>query len=344
MIDKVIQANREVPLAKRATRSLAATTWLVGDIGGTNARFGLVSPDGAILHTSTFAGSEFADIGAAIEAYLGQRGGLPAPRAGALAIAAVLTGDLVRMTNHPWHFSIAALQRRLGFERLLVINDFTAVALALPRLAAADRMPVGGGAPVAGRPLAVLGPGSGLGASGLIRCGDRWVALTAEGGHRTMAPVTQREDAVLALMRRQFDHVSAERVLSGPGLVNLYNSLAALDGVPAASYTAAQITDREIAAADPLCGEATAMFCAMLGTVAGDQALTLGAQGGIYIAGGIVPRLGQRFVDSGFRQRFEAKGRLRPYLAAIPCYVVTHKLPAFLGCAAALTDTPPAAA
>jgi glucokinase len=140
-------------------------------------------------------------------------------------------------------------------------------------------------------------------------------------------------------MRRRFDHVSLERCLSGPGLVNLYNSLAALDGVPAAPYAAPQITDPEIGAQDPLCREATAMFCAMLGTVAGNLALTLGAQGGIYIAGGIVPRLGDRFAESGFRARFEAKGRMHPYLAAIPTYVITHKLPAFLGCTAALAET-----
>ena len=154
-----------------------------------------------------------------------------------------------------------------------------------------------------------------------------------------MAPATERESAVLDLMRARFDHVSAERCLSGPGLVNLYNSLAALDGVPAAPYTAAQITDPEIGAQDTLCREATAMFCAMLGTVAGNLALTLGAQGGVYIAGGIVPRLGSRFAESGFRERFEAKGRMRPYLAAIPTYVMTHRLPAFLGCAAALAKS-----
>jgi glucokinase len=153
-----------------------------------------------------------------------------------------------------------------------------------------------------------------------------------------MAALTERENAVLEWMRRHFDHVSAERCLSGPGLVNLYNALAAVDGVPAASYTAAQITDPAAGARDPLCREATAMFCAMLGTVAGDLALTLGAQGGVYIAGGIVPRLGARFVESGFRARFEAKGRLSPYVAAIPTYVVTHPLPAFLGCAAALAE------
>jgi glucokinase len=312
-------------------------TLLVGDVGGTNARFGLVSPDGEILHSSTFACGDFAEIGEAIGAYLAQRGALAMPRAGCLAIAAAITGDQIRMTNHPWSFSVAALRDRLGFERFLAINDFTAVALALPRLSAGDRMAVGGGgAPVERRPIGVLGPGSGLGVSGLIPAGSGWVPLTGEGGHTTMPPASNRESAVLQLMRQRFDHVSAERCLSGPGIVNLYNSLAALDRVPAAQYTAAQITDPETAAADPLCGEATAMFCAMLGTVAGNLALTLGARGGVYIAGGIVPRLGERFAESGFRERFEAKGRLGTLLAEVPTYVVTHKLPAFLGCAAAL--------
>jgi len=317
-------------------KSSAGTLWLVGDVGATNARFGLVSPDGAIRHSSTFGCADFEEIGDAVEAYLEQRGSLPRPRVGALAIAAAITGDFIQMTNHPWSFSVAALRDRLGFERLIAINDFTAVALALPRLSASDRTQVGGAAPVDRKPIAVLGPGSGLGASGLVPTGSGWVALTAEGGHATMPPANDRESAVLDLMREHFDHISAERVLSGPGLVNLYNALAALDRVPAAPYTAAQITDPGIGASDRLCREATEMFCEMLGTVAGNLVLTLGAQGGVYIAGGIVPRLGQRFVDSGFRPRFEAKGRMQPYLAAVPAYVVTHKLPAFLGCAAAL--------
>jgi glucokinase len=314
------------------------TTALVADIGATNARFGLISPDGALLHTMTFACAEYAEIGDAIRAYLAMRGALPAPRVGALAVAAAVTGDRIRMTNHPWSFSVSGLRDRLGFERLVAINDFTAVALAIPHLSPGDRVPVGGGAPVAGKPVAVLGPGSGLGASGLIPASFGWAPLTGEGGHTTMPPSTEREDAVLSEMRRHFDHVSAERCLSGPGLVNLYNSLAALDGIPAAPYTAPQITDPEIGEQDPLCRETTAMFCAMLGTVAGNLALTLGAQGGVYVAGGIVPRLGARFSQSGFRERFEAKGRMRAYLAGVPTYVVTHKLPAFLGCRAALAD------
>jgi glucokinase len=323
-------------MADRGPRAAADTTWLVADIGGTNARFGLVAPGGALLHTIVYAGDDFATIDEAIRDFLDTRGSLPMPRIGALAIAAAITGDRIRMTNHPWGFSVSELRGRLGFDRLVAINDFTAVAMAVPLLSAAERAPVGGGAPAAGRPIAVLGPGSGLGASGLIPAGSDWVALTAEGGHATMAAATERESAVLDLMRRRFDHVSAERCLSGPGLVNLYNSLAALDGVPAAPYTAPEITDAETGERDPLCREATAMFCAMLGTVAGNLALTLGAQGGVYVGGGIVPRLGVRFADSGFRERFEAKGRMRAYVAAVPTYVITHRLPAFLGCAAVL--------
>jgi len=320
------------------SRAIDAATapWLVGDVGATNARFGLVSPEGAILHSSVFADADFAEIGTAIETYLATIGDLPRPRQGALAIAGPVTGDEVRMTNHPWRFSQTGLRDRLGFTRLSAINDFTAVALALPRLGAADCVPIGRGSPVAGAPMAVLGPGSGLGVSGLVRCGSGWVALTGEGGHVTMAAANERENAVLQLMRRQFDHVSAERCLSGPGLINLYNSLAALDGVPAAAYSAAQITDRDVGAEDPRCGEAVSMFCAMLGGVAGDLALTVGARGGVYIAGGIVPRLGTRFAASGFRERFEAKGRMSALLATIPTFVITHRLPAFLGCAAAL--------
>jgi glucokinase len=319
-------------------RPAASTTWLVGDIGGTNARFGLVSPDGALLHSRVLADADYPGIADAVEAYLDDRGGLPRPRRGAIAIASPVAGDEVRMTNHPWVFSVSGLQKRLGFQKLMALNDFTAQALALPHLKASDKLAVGGGSPLAGYPIGVLGPGSGLGVSGLIPAAKRWVPLTGEGGHATMPPITERESAVLGALRRHLDHVSAERVLSGPGLVNLYNALAEIDGVPAAQYTAAQITNAETIERDSRCGEATEMFCAMLGTVAGNLALTLGAKGGVYIGGGIVPRLGERFAHSPFRERFEAKGRFHDYLAAIPTHVVINKLPAFLGCAAALME------
>ena len=314
-------------------------TWLVGDIGGTNARFGLVSPaSGELLHSAVLADADYAAIGDAIRAYLGQRGDLPTPHRGAIAIASAIAGDEVRMTNHPWSFSISGLRDEIGFERLNVINDFTAQALALPHLDDANKVKVGPGTPAPGRPIGVLGPGSGLGMSGLVPSGTRWIPLIGEGGHATMAAATRRESAVLDHMRSQFDHVSAERCISGPGLVNLYNALAAVDGVPAQQYTAAQINDATTVAKDPRCREATDMFCAMLGTMAANLALTLGAQGGIYIAGGIAPRLGERFAQSPFRERFEAKGRLSTYLEEVPTYVVTHPLAAFLGCTASLRD------
>jgi glucokinase len=312
-------------------------TWLVADIGATNARFGLVSPEKVVLQTRTLAVADHPTIADAISTYLAERGAFPMPRQGALAIASAITGDRVAMTNHPWSFSIAGLRSQLGLDRLEVVNDFTALALALPHLSPEHRRQIGGGAPSPGTPLGVLGPGSGLGVSGLIPAGTSWIALAGEGGHATMAPATDRESAVLDGMRRYFDHVSAERVLSGPGLVNLYNTLAALDGTRSRGYTAAQITDPETGATDPLCAETVSLFCAMLGTMAGNLALTLGARGGIYIGGGIIPRMGQRFAQSPFRGRFEAKGRFSEYLAGIPTYVITHPLPAFLGCAAILS-------
>jgi glucokinase len=315
-----------------------ATTWLLGDIGATHARFGLASPSGQLLLSRTLPDEEYPTIEAALTAFLAGRGALPMPRKGAIAIASPITGDRVMMTNHPWVFSVLALRDRLGLDRLEVINDFTALALALPKLATNERLAVGGGAAVVGAPIGVLGPGSGLGVSGLVPSGSSWIALTGEGGHATLAPASDRESAVLDRMRRHFDHVSAERALSGPGLVNLYNTVAQLDGIPARGYTAAQITDLAIRAEDPLCVETTTMFCAMLGTMAGNLALTLGARGGVYIGGGIVPKLGQTFVDSPFRERFEAKGRFQAYLSAIPTFVVTHPLPAFLGCAALLAQ------
>jgi glucokinase len=307
---------------------------LVGDIGGTNARFALLGDGARAARLRVFASDDFAAISEAIEAYLAAEG--VRPPVAALSVASPVTGDIVSLTNHPWSFSIAGLTARLGLERLVVVNDFTANALAMPYLDASERVAVGGGSAIAGAPIAVIGPGTGLGVSGLVPSPSGWTALSGEGGHATMAAADEREAALLACMRRRFDHVSAERVLSGPGLVNLYQTLAELEGVPAHPFTAAQIADAHIGEIDPLARMSVDLFCAMLGTVAGDLALTLGAQGGVYIAGGIVPRLGETFLKSRFRTRFEDKGRFSDYLAAIPTYVVTCPIPAFLGLAALL--------
>jgi glucokinase len=309
---------------------------LVGDIGATNARFAWADAEGRIDRVRVLACDDYPTIEDALTAYLADDDRPELPREAALAVASPITGDAVTLTNHPWSFTISGLRRHFGVERMLVVNDFTANALAMPRLAPSERIAIGGGAPVDRAAIGVLGPGSGLGVSGLLWTPGAWVPLSGEGGHATMAAGDERESAVLDRMRKRFDHVSAERVLSGPGLVNLYNILAEIEGVPAAPFTPAQIADRHIGEADPLVRAALAMFCAMLGSFAGNLALTLGARGGIYIAGGIVPRLGASLAETSFRARFEAKGRFQPYLAAIPTYVVTHPIPAFLGLVALL--------
>jgi len=309
---------------------------LLGDIGATNARFAIYRHGRRAAETRIIPVEQHATIREAIEAYLAAEQIAVPLRAVALAVASPVIGDQITMTNHPWSFSQSGLRHDLHIGRLVVINDFTANALAVPRLGAEERVAVGGGEAVPDTPIAVLGPGTGLGVSGLIPTKGGWVALAGEGGHASMPPADDRESEVLLRLRRLFGHVSAERVLSGQGLVNLYSALADIEGVQINPYTPAQITDPEIGEREPLCKAATAMFCAMLGTVAGNLALTLGARGGVYIAGGIVPRLGMRFADSGFRERFERMGRFRDYLAAIPTWIMTAAVPAFLGLAEVL--------
>ena len=306
---------------------------LIADIGATNTRFALAER-GAVTRMRAFASDDFASLSEAIEAYLAAEAPPVQPRAAVLAVAAPVMGDRVTLTNHPWTFSIADTRQHFGFTQLRVINDFAANALAVPHLTEADCMPVGGGAPVKAAPIGVIGPGSGLGVSILVPDGNGgFISVQGEGGHVTMAAADERETAVLELMQHRFDHVSAERFLSGPGLVNLYNALCELSGEHAAPLTAAQITNVGIEDEIPRAREATAMFCAMLGTIAGNLALTVGARGGIYIAGGIVPKLGPAFAQSRFRPCFEAKGRFQEYLAAIPTYVITQPDPALLGAA-----------
>jgi glucokinase len=310
---------------------------LVADIGATNARFALTAAGGAFERECVLACKDYGSIQEAIADYLG-KAGKPGLKAAALAIAGPVTDDQVTLTNHPWSFSVSELRGHLALEQLHVVNDFAAVAIATPFLKPGERRQVGGGTPVLSAPIGVIGPGSGLGVSGLIPVAGDWRPLSGEGGHGTMAAADDRESAVLDRMRKRFDHVSAERVLSGPGLVNIYNALAEVDGGSAAVYTSAQITDLAIRDRDPRCREAVDMFCAMLGTMAANLALTLGARGGVYIAGGIVPKLERIFAGSAFRRRFEDKGRLRSYLERIPTYVVTHPFPAFLGLAKLLFD------
>ncbi len=293
---------------------------LVGDIGATNARLAMIRSDGTISAPRVYDSQADSDIAKAILSFLAEERPTGKPDDGVLAIAAVVSGNEVRMINHPWHFLIEDLRIRLGLRELHIINDFAANALAISELGESDIVEVGSGSGVIDAPIGVVGPGTGLG-------------IESEGGHVTMPAATSREAEVLDLMRRRYDHVSAERVLSGQGLVNLYEALCELENLSSASFTPAQITDAQIWREDPRTQEATGMFCAMLGTVAGNLALTLGARGGVYITGGIVPKLGRVFFESDFRTRFQAKGRFLNYLEAIPTYVITRPVPALLGAA-----------
>jgi glucokinase len=310
---------------------------LLGDIGGTNVRFALQeSPRGAptrVRRYPTDAHPTFAD---AVRRYLADEK-LAGVDHAAVGIANPVTGDDVRMTNHPWSFSIEATRVELGLERFVVVNDFHALALALPLLDPGDLMQVGGGQPEAREPLALIGPGTGLGVSGLVWTPDgrSEVALDGEGGHATLCGGNDDEDRVIRTLRGRFGHVSAERVLCGEGLENLHE---ALHGERKADV---DITARALDGSDPSSVRTLGMFCALLGSVAGNLALTLGARGGLYIGGGIVPKLGPWFAASPFRARFEAKGRMAAYLEPIPVYVITADVsPALVGAARALEKQP----
>jgi glucokinase len=320
--------------------TLAATAFdsprLLSDIGGTYARFTLETAPGIFERAATLRCADHQDFHAAVSAYLAT---LPPGRIqhAAVAIANPVEGDEVRMTNYHWQFSIEAMREKLGFDTLVVVNDFTALAMALPRLTAADKRQVGGGLARERSVIGILGSGSGLGVSGLIPADDGWIALGTEGGHTSFSPSDERELAILNFAWKQLPHVSFERLVSGPGLELIYRALADRAGVRAASgLSAPEITRRALGGADPICVETLDAFCAMLGTAAANLAVTLGALGGIYIGGGIVPRLGQTFDRSRFRQRFEDKGRFSSYLAQIPTWVITAENATFHGVSAIL--------
>ena len=313
---------------------------LLGDIGGTNARWAWQASAGADLEDiSVQPCGASASLQESARSYLRIHGRQDPVWAG-IGIATAITGDEVRMTNNDWRFSIAEFQRALGLQRCLVINDFTSLALSLPALKPSDLRAIGGGAPVAGQTIGLLGPGTGLGVSGLIADGQgNFTALAGEGGHVTLAAADDFEAAIISILRKTFSHVSAERVLSGPGLVALHDALRRLDGLPARELDSATISARGLAGQCPVCTETLHLFCALLGTVAGDLALTLGARGGVFVGGGIVPRLGEFFARSAFRERFLAKGRFRSYLETIPTRVIRAPYAALTGAAHAL-DTP----
>ena len=305
---------------------------LLADIVGTNARFVLQTSAVELLALLVLPCNQYHTISDALHAYLTDpttiaHGGSTIRHA-AIAIANPVEGDTISMTNHHWTFSIDALRQEFQLETLQVVNDFTALAMSLPYLLPHQRQQFGGGTKKDHGVIGLIGAGTGLGVSGLIPAQGRWIPLESEGGHVTFAASNQREADIINYVRHSHPHVSAERLLSGIGLDLVYSALAERAGVEAQAFSVPEIVRQGLAKSCPVCEETLHAFCEMLATVASNLALTLGAKGGIYIGGGIVPRLGEFFIHSGFRQRFEQKGRLSAYLETIPTYVITTEFPA----------------
>lgn len=308
-----------------------ASPALVADIGGTNARAGLVTEPGqapgAVFSRPT---AEFEGLKDFLQAAMEQLGGGRAPSKVICAVASPLREDTVRLTNAGWRFSIAATQRALGIGHLVLINDWVAQGWAVTRLTGPHRVQHNSGEPVPDAPRLALGPGTGLGSALITRCGDRWAVFATEGGHISVGITSRREAEIALYIHERFGHCSAERIASGVGMEAVHDALREIDGHPPQSLSAEAIARRAVAD-DPLCAEVLTRFTAALGSAAGDLALATGARGGIYLGGGIIPALGEAFDWTLFHQRFTAKGRFEDYLAAIPVYAINHPAPALLG-------------
>jgi len=310
-------------------------TLLVGDVGGTNARFALahlVEGRPVLEHHDSFPAATWPTFLEGVRAFID--GCAIKPTGGVLAVAGPVTDGEIDLTNSPWRVSEAELQT-LGLSPVRLINDFEALARGAPVVP--DEMLASLGGPAEGDPksaIAVLGPGTGFGVSALVRdIHGHEIAMPSEGGHACFAPGDAVEDEILRILRRRYDQVSIERLICGPGLLNMHRALAEIDGRESHIDDPARITAEALADYSSPCGATLARFCAILGAVAGDIALTTGARGGVYIAGGIAPRILPFLKASPFRERFERKGRYQDYMAAIPTKVILHKHAALLGAA-----------
>ncbi len=324
----------------------APLPWLLADVGGTHARLAWVdTADAQPRQVQVLATRDHAGPLAAARAYLAglqAQGVAAAPRAAAFALAGPVQGDAPALTNAGWVFDRAALAAGLGVGRLLLLNDFEALALALPALHAGQLHTHGRWPPPAGV-RAVVGPGTGLGVATLVPTATGWQALAGEGGHATLAAADDFEQAVLAQARRAHAHVSAERLLSGLGLPLLHRAVAAVDGVAVPECDTPTLVALARDGADAQALRTLDTFFALLGGFAGNLALTVGARGGVYIGGGLVPRVAGLYARSRFRERFEAKGRFETWLREIPSYLITDAQAALHGVARALAAEPAAA-
>jgi glucokinase len=319
-------------------RSATTPSALVADVGGTNIRLATATASG-FLHQITRLCSDFDTLTDALTTYIETYLDQSRPTAAAIAVAGPVTGDQVDLTNQRWNFSTEELRSDLNLEKLIVVNDFTAQAAAIPRLEPADIEPIKQGVAIEGTAIAVLGPGTGLGVSGLVHSGHNWIPLAGEGGHVTLGATNEREWAILEVLQGIFGRVSAERVLSGPGLVNLFRAICQIDGETAVESTPAGIVELAGTSPESRAAEAVRIFSGWLGTVAGDFALTLGAWTGVYLCGGVLPKMGDCFAREVFSERFVDKGRYSAHMERIPVYLVLNTEIAHLGLTALLDQS-----
>ncbi len=309
------------------------------DLGGTNVRFAVAEvAEGGVAslgEATTFHTADHASLATAWSAYAASVG-RSLPRAASLAVACPITGDVLKLTNSPWVLRPKTLAAELGVDRMTLVNDFGAVGHAVAQLPAACLRHVAG--PDTPLPptgvIGILGPGTGLGVAHVLRRADGYDVIESEGGHVDFAPIDSIEDAILARLRERFRRVSTERIVSGPGIASIYESLAALEGRAVPSLDDKGIWTAALAGTDPLAVMAMDRFCMSLGSIAGDLALAQGAQG-MVIGGGVGARLADVLPRSGFASRFIAKGRMEAMLAAIPVRLITHTQPGLFGAAAA---------
>ncbi|OCL19350.1 glucokinase [Gilliamella sp. wkB171] len=304
---------------------------LVTDIGGTNARFALYDLTTNKLSAITkVLISKDDDLLVLIKNYLTNQS-ISVDMA-CIAIACPIDDtDMVNMTNNNLSFSRSALIKALNLKQLEVINDFTAVSTSIPQLTDKDLVKIGGDDADLNYPIAIYGAGTGLGVSHLIKVNQHWISLSGEGGHTELPMTNEKEDRLLAELRKKFGRVSSERFLSGNGIVNIYQALLNINNRPIEEITPDVIVKKALSNSCPLCLETLTYFCTFMGRFGGNLALTLNTQGGVYIAGGIVPRFIEFFKSSPFRHAFENKGRMSYLVKKIPVYVITHEDPGLLG-------------
>ncbi|NQZ21969.1 MAG: glucokinase [Colwellia sp.] len=308
---------------------------LVADIGGTNIRLGLVNNDGTTGDIRTYQCGEYDSLADVLRVYLDRHECAGKTVNACLAIACPVETDQITMTNLPWTFSQSALKHELNINQLFLINDYTAIAHAVPLLNDTQKVQIGEGDALSGKPISICGPGTGLGVANLVPTIDGWCCLGGEGGHVDFAPIDTNEIKILTYLLESKQHrISYEQLLCGKGLEQIYQAFLSIGNHPENYLSAEQISAKAIEGSCPLCEKSLTQFCNTLGSFAGNLALTLGSFGGVYIAGGIVPRFVSFIQNSDFRQRFDAKGRLSDFINNIPTYVITEAQPGLIGASA----------